>query len=69
MNDVASRTIGMTFDFIRQVVVDANIAASLTDGAEIEFIEMDPQTLVKNNPRKKKVMRYRVRHVFELIRT
>ena len=67
MNDVASRTIGLTFDFIRQVVVDANLAASLTDGAEVEFIEKDSQTLVKKNPRGKKVIRYRVSHMFELI--
>ncbi len=36
--EFAERNIGMTFDFIRQIVEEPALASSMTDGAEIAFV-------------------------------
>jgi len=63
--EFAERNIGMTFDFIRQVVAEPSLAASMTDGAEIAFIDKDAPASVKECPRGKHVMHYKLEHVFE----
>jgi len=66
--EFAERNIGMTFDFIRQVVAEPSLAASMTDGAEIAFVDKDAPASVKENPRGKHVMLYKVEHVFEPVK-
>ena len=39
--EIAERNIGMIFDFIRQVVAEPSLATSMTDGAEIAFVDKD----------------------------
>lgn len=66
--EFAERNIGMTFDFIRQIVAEPALAASMTDGAEIAFVDKDAPASVKESPRGKHVMRYKVEHVFEPVK-
>lgn len=66
--EFADRNIGMTFDFIRQVVAEPSLAASMTDGAEIAFIDKDAPVTRKESSRGKNVMRYKVEHVFEPVK-
>lgn len=66
--EIAGRNIGMTFDFIRQIVDDPSLAASMTDGAEIAFVDKDAPVSGKESPRGKHVMRYKVEHVFEPVK-
>ncbi len=63
--EFVERNIGLTFDFIRQIVEEPALASSMTDGAEIAFVDKDAPASVKENPRGKHVMRYKVEHVFE----
>jgi len=66
--EFADRNIGMTFDFIRQVVAEPSLAASMTDGSEIAFIDKDAPVTRKESRRGKHVMRYKVEHVFEPVK-
>ena len=66
--EFADRNIGMTFDFIRQVVAEPSLAASMTDGAEIAFVDKDAQVTRKESRRGKRVMRYKVEHAFEPVK-
>lgn len=66
--EFADRNIGMTFDFIRQVVAEPSLAESMKDGAEIAFIDKDVPVTRKEIPRGKQIMRYKVEHVFEPVK-
>jgi hypothetical protein len=66
--EFADRNIGMTFDFIRQVVAEPSLSESMKDGAEIAFIDKDVPVTRKESPRGKQIMRYKVEHVFEPVK-
>ncbi len=66
--EFANRNIGMTFDFIRQVVAEPSLTASMTDGAEIDFVDKDAPATGKESRKGKHVMRYKVEHVFEPVK-
>jgi len=66
--EFSDRNVGMTFDFIRQVVAEPSLAASMTDGAEIAFVDKDAPVTGKESRRGKRVMRYKVEHVFEPVK-
>lgn len=66
--EFADRNIGMTFDFIRQVIAEPSLAASMTDGAEIAFVDKDSPVKREETRRGKHVMRYKVEHIFEPIK-
>lgn len=66
--EFADRNIGMTFDFIRQVVAEPSLDESVTDGAEIDFIDKDVPVTRKENARGKQIMRYKLEHVFEPVK-
>ena len=53
--EFADRNIGMTFDFIRQVVAEPSLAASMTDGAEIAFVDKDAPVTSKESRRGRKI--------------
>lgn len=55
----------MTFDFIRQVVENPELAKSIGDGAEIDFIDKDMPVRGKEAKKGRRVTRYKVEHVFE----
>ena len=62
--DCAERNIGMTFDFIRQILEIPDILDTIPDGAELDFIDKDMPFKAKEILKKKKVVRYKVVHVF-----
>ncbi|MBI5638989.1 MAG: hypothetical protein HZA17_01055 [Nitrospirae bacterium] len=62
------RNIGMTFDFIRQMVDKPEILDTITNGAELDFIDKDLPFKTKGQG-KKKIARYKVEHVFEPIKS
>jgi hypothetical protein len=66
--ELAERNIGMTFDFIRQVVESPELAKTIRDGAEIDFIDKDMPTKHEMMGKKKQVSLYKVEHVFEAVK-
>ncbi|MBI5073684.1 MAG: hypothetical protein HZB62_00695 [Nitrospirae bacterium] len=66
--ELAERNIGMTFDFIRQVVESPELAKTIRDGAEVDFIDKDMPTKHALTGKKKKVSLYKVEHVFEAVK-
>ena len=66
--EFAERNIGMTFDFIKQIIDHPEIIDSLPDGAELDFIDKDLPFKAKEQSKRKKVMRYKVEHIFEPIK-
>lgn len=65
--EIAATNIGMTFDFIRNMVDNPAAIASIPEGAELDFISTD--ALVSPKPGiKAKTARYRVCHMFEQIK-
>ncbi len=65
--EIAAVNIGMTFDFIRNMVDNPTAIASIPQGAELDFIGTDalvsPMSEIKA-----KTARYRVCHVFEQVK-
>lgn len=39
--EIIQRNIGLTFDFLREIVKDPSIIDDIADGATIEFVEKD----------------------------
>jgi len=65
--EFAAINIGMTFDFIKNVVDKPDAAASIPNGAELDFVCTDvPVTSTHLN--KAKTARYKVGHVFEQVK-
>jgi len=65
--EYAEKNIGMTFDFVKQIIEHPEILDTMPDGAEVDFIDKDMPVKIKEN-RRKKVARYKVGHVFEPIK-
>ena len=66
--EYAERNVGMTFDFIRQVVGRPGTFDAIADGSEIDFIDKDMPVKTKATGKRKKVVLYRVEHVFEPVK-
>lgn len=60
--------IGMTFDFIRQVVDKPEILNMVPNGSELDFIDKDMPSKAKALVKGKKIARYKVEHIFEPIK-
>lgn len=65
--EYAVQNIGLTFDFIKQIVEHPEILETVPDGAEIDFIDKDMPLKIRED-RKKKFAHYKVGHVFERIK-
>jgi hypothetical protein len=39
--EIVNRNIGLTFDFVREIIKDPSLAEQLPDNSEIEFVEKD----------------------------
>lgn len=65
--EIAARNIGMTFDFIRNMVANPAAVASIPDGAELDFIGTDA-SVSHVAEIKGKTAKYMVGHVFELVK-
>ncbi len=66
--EYAERNIGMTFDFIRRLIERPELVDTITNGAELDFIDKDMPFKPKAGIKGKKLARYRVEHVFESIK-
>ncbi len=62
--EYAARNIGMTFDFVRRIVECPDVLDSITDGAELDFIDKDIPRKPEGAVKGKKIARYRVEHIF-----
>ncbi len=62
------RNIGMTFDFIRYLIDHPEAIETISDGAELDFVDKDMPLKVKEKVKKKRVARYKVEHIFEHIK-
>jgi hypothetical protein len=52
-----NRNIGLTFDFMREVVNDAGLISKLPDNSIIEFVEKDFPTIKESGTKSSKVKR------------
>lgn len=66
--EIAGRNIGMTFDLLRQIIDHPEIADTIANGAELDFIDKDMPVIKGKETAKGKVARYKVEHVFEPIK-
>lgn len=62
------RNIGMTFDFIKQLIDHPEAIEPIRDGAELDFIDKDMPVRIKEETEEESVVRYKVEHVFEPIK-
>lgn len=61
------RNIGLTFDFLRQIINDPSVLDNIQDGAIIDFVEKDfTKTEYPNSVKPNKYIR--VNNQFELIK-
>ncbi|HMQ78935.1 MAG TPA: hypothetical protein PKE39_02500 [Ignavibacteria bacterium] len=59
------RGIGLSFDFIREIIKDPKIIESIPDNTNIDFIEKDFTKIEKVKPGKTKY--FKVKSVFEKV--
>ncbi|MBI3584381.1 MAG: hypothetical protein HY096_10600 [Nitrospinae bacterium] len=65
--EYVERNIGMTFDFIRQLIDCPEMIESIPDNTELYFIDKDMPLKTKERIRRQRVTQYKVEHVFEPI--
>jgi len=65
-DEIVSKNISLTFDFMRKVIDDPDILSAIPDGSEIDFIETDlPRYTVKNRVKDAvEPVVFRVEHTF-----
>ncbi|HQU31994.1 MAG: hypothetical protein HRU72_09770 [Planctomycetia bacterium] len=66
--EYAERNIGMTFDFIRQIIDHPEIIDTIPDNAELDFIDKNMPIKTKGRGGKRNIVRYKVERVFELVK-
>lgn len=66
--EYAERNIGMTFDFIRQIIEHPAIIDTIPDNAELDFIDKDMPVKAKERGGKRNIARYKVERVFEPVK-
>ncbi len=64
--EIINRNIGLTFDFVKQIIDNPSIAEQLPDNCEIEFIEKDFTS--KNSTDVDNKYLVKVKNAFELLK-
>lgn len=64
-NEKIHRQIGLSFDFLREIIKNPKIIDSIPDGANIEFVEKD--FVKKENKKNRKAKYFKVKASFEEI--
>ncbi len=59
------KNIELTFDFVRQIIDNPQIAKQLPDKCEIDFIERDFSSLIDKELKRKQLVK--VNHTFEIV--
>lgn len=67
-NEYVKKNIGMTFDFIRQLIDYPEMIESIPNGTELDFIDKEIPFRTKEKGKGGKVVRYRVEHIFEQVK-
>ena len=65
--EIIKRNIGLTFDFLRQIIKDPTILEKIPDGSVLEFVEKDFSKIEKNGTKKRKRKYLRVKSNLEVI--
>lgn len=65
--ETVERNIGLTFDFLRQIVNDPTILDNMPDKAVIEFVDKDVALTEKTHSKNKPNKYIRVKKQFEAI--
>jgi hypothetical protein len=66
--EYVERNIGMTFDFIRQLIDCPETIEFIPDKTELDFIENGISLKTKEKMKGQRVARYKVEHVFEQVK-
>lgn len=66
--EIAARNIGLTFDFVRQMVDNPDSVESIPGGAELSFIGTDVPMSPLVKIKVKTAAKYMVGHVFERVK-
>lgn len=66
--EYTERNIGMTFDFIKQIIDHPEIIDTIPDDAELNFIDKDMPIKTNVRGKREKVILYKVERVFGLIK-
>ena len=64
--EIVNRNIGLTFDFVKQIIDDPALAEQLPDTCEIDFIEKDFVSKNRENNSKKYLVK--VKNTFEVVK-
>ena len=67
--EYADRNIGLAFDFIKQIIDHPDILDTIPDNAELDFVEKDTPVKLKPGRKGKKVVLYKVEHVFAPVKS
>ncbi len=62
--ELVKRNIGVTFDFLQYLIDHPTLIDFIPNQAELDFIDKDFPIKLGKNTAKKKIIRYRVEHVF-----
>ena len=64
------RDIGLTFDFLRQIVKNPKLLNEIPDGSDLEFVDKDFPTIEKSSIKRTKSKKkyFRVKTELELIK-
>ena len=62
-NEKINRNIGLSFDFLREIIKNPKLVDSINDGTNIEFIEKD--FIVKDKKKIRKTKYFKVKSIFE----
>lgn len=65
--EYADRNIGVTFDFVRNIIDCPEIIDTVPDKAELDFIDKDIPLTLRETAKGKKIAQYKVHHIFEPI--
>jgi len=66
--EYVERNIGVTFDFVRHMIDHPDLIDTIPNGAELDFIDKDMPFKAKEQPKRKKLARYKVQHTFEPVK-
>lgn len=64
--EIVNKNIGLTFDFVKQIIDDPALAEQLPDTCEIDFIEKDFVSKNRENDGKKYLVK--VKNTFEVVK-
>ena len=65
--ETVERNIGLTFDFLRQIVKEPSILENMPDKAVIEFVDKDVSIIEKSHTKNNQKKYIRVKKQFEAI--